>query len=80
MAFCGSVEHINEVFIGVQTNLIFIFIEVGKTIIDWYFREVSRYYSPQFVERFSLVFDNFVLGAVDQFDHFLGLKKNYRRF
>jgi hypothetical protein len=36
-----GVEHINEVFIAVDANLIFILIQIGKRIVDRCLREVA---------------------------------------
>ena len=69
----GGVEHVDKIFVGVETDLILVLVEVGETIILGGLREVKPDDSSELVEVLALVLDDLILAAVNEFDHFLGI-------
>ena len=59
------VEHVNEVLIGVEADLILILIEVGKGVVDGHFGEVIGDDIPELMEGFALMFHNFVFALIN---------------
>lgn len=59
------VEHIDEVFIRVEADLILVFIEVGQRVVLRHLRKINCDYLSQLTEGLPLVLDYLVLALVD---------------